>query len=64
MKLEPSRQIVEKCNNMKFHDNPSTGSQVVPCGSTDGHDEATETVYSAVRTGYLNKTVHASTLKG
>jgi len=33
-------------------------------GRTDGHDEAIETVYSAVRTGYLNKTVHPSTLKG
>jgi len=31
---------------------------------TDGHDEATETVYNAVRSGYLNKTVHASNLNG
>jgi hypothetical protein len=25
---------------MKFHDNPSSGSRVFPCGLTDRHDEA------------------------
>ena len=25
---------------MKFHQNPSSGSQAVPCGQTDGRDEA------------------------
>jgi hypothetical protein len=40
MKLEFSRQIFGKTLNMKFHQNPSSGSRVVPCGQTDGHDEA------------------------
>ena len=31
MKLESSRQTVEKCPNIKFHENQSTGSRVVPC---------------------------------
>ena len=25
---------------LKFHENPSSGSRVVPCGQTDRHDEA------------------------
>jgi hypothetical protein len=44
MKLEFSPQISEKSSNIKFHEIPSGGSRVVPCGQTDGqaerHDEA------------------------
>jgi hypothetical protein len=45
MKLKFSWQIFEKHWNIKFHENPSSGSWVVPCGQTDGrtddrHDEA------------------------
>jgi hypothetical protein len=40
MKLEYSRQIFEKSSNAKFHENPSSGSRVVPCERTDKHDEA------------------------
>jgi hypothetical protein len=36
MKLEFSRQIFEKYSNVKFYENPSSGSQVVPCGRADG----------------------------
>jgi hypothetical protein len=32
MKLEFSRQIFEESSNIKFHQNPSSGSRVVPCG--------------------------------
>jgi len=35
MKLEFSRQIFEKYSNIKFHENPSSGSRVVQCGRTD-----------------------------
>jgi len=35
MKLESSRQIFEKYLNIKFHENPSSGSRVSPCGRTD-----------------------------
>ena len=35
MKLEFSRQIFEKYPNIKFHENPSSGSRVFPCGRTD-----------------------------
>ena len=34
MKLEFSRRIFEKYS-IKFHENPSTGSQIVLCGRTD-----------------------------
>jgi len=32
--------VFENYSYIKFHENPSSGSQVVPCGRTDGHDEA------------------------
>ena len=34
------RQVFEKSINIKFHQNPSSWSLVVPCERTDGHDEA------------------------
>jgi hypothetical protein len=34
------QRIFEKFSYIKFHENPSTEDQVVPCGQTDGHDEA------------------------
>jgi len=36
MKFEFPRQFFVKCSNTKFHENPSSGSRVVPCGRTDG----------------------------
>jgi hypothetical protein len=39
MKLEFSGQIFEKSSNIKFHENPSSGSRVVPCGQTDGRTD-------------------------
>ena len=35
IKLEFSRHIFEKYSNIKFHENPSSASRVVPCGRTD-----------------------------
>jgi hypothetical protein len=35
MKLELSEHIFEKSSNIKFHENPSSGIRVVPCGRTD-----------------------------
>ena len=35
MVLEISRQIFEKSSNTKFHENPSSGTPVVPCGRTN-----------------------------
>jgi len=35
MNLEFSRHIFEKYWSIKFHENPSSGSRVVPCGQTD-----------------------------
>jgi len=36
MKLEFSGQIFVKSSNIKFDENPSSESRVVPCGRTDG----------------------------
>jgi hypothetical protein len=35
MKLEFSGQIFEEYSNIKFNENPSGWSRVVPCGRTD-----------------------------
>jgi len=40
LKLEFYRQIFEKYLNIRFLENPCSGSRVVPCGRTDRHDEA------------------------
>jgi hypothetical protein len=39
MNLEFSRYIVEKYSNIKFHENPCSGSRVVPRGQTDGQTD-------------------------
>jgi hypothetical protein len=41
MELAFPGQIFEQYSNIVFHENPSSGSQVVPCGRTDWHEEAT-----------------------
>ena len=35
MKLELSRQIFYEYSNIKFYENPFSGSRIVPCGRTD-----------------------------
>jgi len=35
MKLDFSQQIFRTFTSIKFHENPSSGSRVVPCGRTD-----------------------------
>ena len=40
MKLEFYRQIYENYSNIKFHENPFSGSRVIPCGEPDkGHTD-------------------------
>jgi len=41
MKLEFSQRTFKKYSNTKFHENPSSGSQVLPCGQTDEHTDMT-----------------------
>jgi hypothetical protein len=35
IKFKLSRHVVQKYLNIWFHENPSSGSQVIPCGQTD-----------------------------
>jgi len=44
MKPELSRQIFEKYSSTKFHENPSSGSRVISCGWTDGHEDITKLI--------------------
>jgi hypothetical protein len=36
------RQSLEKCSNVKFHENASSVSRVIPCGQTDGQTGKTQ----------------------
>ena len=42
MKLEFSQQIFEEVSNIKFNQNPSSGSRIVPCRQTDRHEANTD----------------------
>jgi len=53
MKLEFSLQIVEKYSRMKFHENPSIGSRVVPCRQTGGRTDR-QTVISNITVAFRN----------
>jgi len=56
MKLEFSGQIFEKFSNVKFRENPSSESGVLPCGQTD----TTKLIvaYKWTESGYVRQTQH------
>jgi hypothetical protein len=44
MKLNFPNKFSRKSSNIKFHENPSSGSRVVPCGQTDGRTDMTKLI--------------------
>jgi hypothetical protein len=45
--LRKIKRVLNKSSNIEFHENPSSGSQVVPCGQTDGRtNRLTVTFYN------------------
>jgi len=44
MELEYSRQILQKYSNIKFHENLSSGSRVLPLGRTGGQIDRTKLI--------------------
>jgi len=44
MELALFRQIFEKYSNIKFHENPSSGIRVVPCGWMDRRTDMTKLI--------------------
>jgi len=46
MKLEFSQQFFEKSPNIRFHENSSSGSQVVPRGQTNGRTDMTKVIFT------------------
>jgi len=38
-KLDLSTDFQKKYSNIKFHENPSSGSRVMPCGRVDGQTD-------------------------
>jgi len=49
MKLGFSRLDFRKIVKYQIHDNPSSGSRVVPCGGTDRHNEAMVAFFAILR---------------
>jgi hypothetical protein len=43
-------RVFEKCSNTKFHENPSSGSRIVPCGKTGGRKTDRQTDRQTWRT--------------
>ena len=55
-----SSRFSEKYTNIKFHENPSSWSQVVPFGTdgnTDGHDEAHSRFFGTLPMRLKNSTI-------
>ena len=54
------RYIFEKYSNIKFHENPSSGGRVVPCGLTDRQTDTTEIIiaYRNFANAPTNSTKH------
>jgi hypothetical protein len=50
MELEFYRQIFEKYWDIKFYENPFSGSRVVPCGQTERQGEANSRFFTVLRT--------------
>ena len=48
IKLEFSRQSFVKYSNIEFHENPSSGSRVIPCGHMNAHKEANRHICNLV----------------
>jgi hypothetical protein len=44
MKFQFSRQSCEEYSSIEFHENPSIGSVVVPCGKKDGQSDMTKLI--------------------
>jgi len=44
IKIEVSQQIFQKFSNIKFHENPSSGSRSAPCRQTDGRTKMQQEV--------------------
>jgi hypothetical protein len=44
MKLQFLRWIFEKISNVRFNQNPSSGSRVVSCGRTEGQTDMTKLI--------------------
>jgi hypothetical protein len=59
MKLELSRHIFENYSNIKFHENPTNGSGVVPCGRTDRQTDMTKLIVAFRNFANAPKTARA-----
>jgi len=44
MKLQFSQQIFEKCSNIRFHENPSTGNPAIPYIQMDRRTDMTKLI--------------------
>jgi len=59
-KLEFSLQVFEKYSNIKFHENPSSESRVVPRGQTDKQTEMAKLIDAFRNDGNAPKNTYAA----
>jgi hypothetical protein len=58
MKVEFSRQIFEKCSNIKFDKNTSNGSRIAPCARKDGYAGLTQPIVAFQKFAEAHKNYH------
>jgi len=63
MNLELSGHTFDKYSNIKFHENPSIRSQVVPCDWTDRHTDMMKLMVTFCNSADVPKsgTIHTDT---
>jgi len=54
--MDVSDEILEKYSDIKYHENTSSGSRVVPCRQKKRHDEA-ESLFAVLRTNLINNII-------
>ena len=59
MILEIPGQVFEKYSNIKFRENPSSGSRVVPCGKKDRRTNMTKLIVAFRNFANAPQTVHS-----
>jgi hypothetical protein len=60
MNLEVSQQMFENYINIKFHENPSSGSQVVSCGQTGERADMTKLIDALLNFANAPEILHKS----
>ena len=64
MKLQFSQQVFEKYLKIRFNENPSNGSQALPCKRMDGQRDMTKLIVTFCKTVRQNKSAEYAAVTG